>query len=50
MLFKGRTYAEDVRELGAEEHTSKREAVAGGWKQLHNEELHCFTPHQRLLG
>jgi hypothetical protein len=27
----------------------KREEVAGGWRRLHNEELHNFTFHQILL-
>jgi hypothetical protein len=28
----------------------KMEEVAGGWRRLHNEELHKFTLHQLLLG
>jgi uncharacterized membrane protein YsdA (DUF1294 family) len=28
----------------------KREEVAGGWRILHNEELHNFTLHEALLG
>jgi hypothetical protein len=27
----------------------KREEVAGGWRRLHNEELHNCTHHQILL-
>jgi hypothetical protein len=29
---------------------TKREEVAGGWKRLHNEELHKLYSHQILLG
>jgi hypothetical protein len=28
----------------------KEDEVAGGWKTLHNEELHNFSLHQILLG
>jgi hypothetical protein len=28
----------------------KREEVAGGWRKLHNEELHNCTIHVALLG
>jgi hypothetical protein len=48
MLLTGRTYAEDFRDLGDEEHTSRRGAGTGGWEELHKEELHYFTPHQTL--
>jgi hypothetical protein len=28
----------------------KRDEVAGGWRRLHNEELHNLKLHQILLG
>jgi hypothetical protein len=38
---KGRTQIEGVLEQGAEANIGrKREEVAGGWRRLHNEELH----------
>jgi hypothetical protein len=28
----------------------KRDEVTGGWRKLHNEDLHSFTLHPVLLG
>jgi hypothetical protein len=28
----------------------KRQEIRGGWRKLHNEELHNLYPHQALLG
>jgi hypothetical protein len=42
--IKGRTQTEGVGEQGAEE---KRNEVNGGWRKLHNEEMHdlYFSPN-----
>jgi hypothetical protein len=47
---RGRTYIEDVLEQGAEGiFGPKREEVAGGWRTLHNEELHNCALQKILL-
>jgi hypothetical protein len=43
---KWRTHIEVLWEQGAEENIwTWRQEVAGGWRRLHNEELHNFTLH-----
>jgi hypothetical protein len=37
--FKGRTQAEGVQDEGAE-FGAKVEEVTGGWRKVHNEQLH----------
>ena len=49
--IKGRTWAEDVRELGPEQDIEiKGEEVTGEWRKLHNEQLHdLYSVHCVLV-
>jgi len=47
---KERTQIEGVREQGAEQNIGpKREEVAGGWRRLHNEELHNLYASANII-
>jgi hypothetical protein len=43
--IKGGTQTEGVREQGAEE----RDEATGGWRKLHNEELHNFYSSPSII-
>jgi hypothetical protein len=48
--IEGRTWAEGVRELGAEQDIEiKGEEVTGDWSKLHNEELHYLYSIRSML-
>jgi len=50
-VIEGRTWAEGVRELGAEQDIEiKGEEVTGDWRKLHNEGLHgLYSIHCVLI-
>jgi hypothetical protein len=47
--IKGRTQIKDVREQGAEEIIALEwDGVTGGWRKLHNEDLHYLKPRMGI--